>query len=116
MAIKHPLAEDLVRANKLIHMLEADASRILFPVLGAVETLQIDVYCDASWGNFSDGSSAEGHVILLSGSSKRCCPISWSSNKIHRKVQSTLSAETLSTYDAADEAIYIGHMLAEPLL
>ena len=65
MAIKHPLAEDLVRANKLIHMLEADASIILFPVLGAVEELQIDVYCDASWGNFSDGSSAEGHVILL---------------------------------------------------
>ena len=45
--------------------------------------------------------------------SKRCCLISWSSNKIHRKVQSTLSAETLSTYDAVDEAIYIGHMLAE---
>ena len=55
MAIKHPLAEDLIRANKLIHMLKADASRILFPVLGAVEELQIDVYSDASWGNLSDG-------------------------------------------------------------
>ena len=28
-------------------------------------------------------------------------------------MQSTLSAETLSTYDAVDEAIYIGHMLTE---
>ena len=108
MTIKHPLAEDLIRANKLIHLLKADASRILFPVLGAVEELQIDVYCDASWGNLSNGSSTEGYVILLSGPSKRCCPISWSSNKIHREVQSTLSAETLSTYDAVDEAIYIG--------
>ena len=42
----------------------------LFPVLGAVEELQIGVYCDASWGNLSDGSSAEGYVILLSGPSK----------------------------------------------
>ena len=73
MAIKHPLVEDLIRANKLIHMLEADASRILFPVLGAVEELQID---DASWGNLSDGCSAEGYAILLSGPSKRCCAIS----------------------------------------
>ena len=113
MAIKHPLVEDLIRANKLIHMFKADASRILFPVIGAVEELKIDVYCDPSWGNLSGGSTAEGYVILLSGPSKRCCPISWSSNKIHMKVQSTLSAETLSTYDAVDEAIYIGHMLTE---
>ena len=112
-AIKHPLVEDLTRANKLVHMLKADASRILFPVLSAVEELQIDVYCDASWGNLGDGSSAEGYVILLSGPNKQCCPIFWSNNKIFRKVQSTLSAETLSAYDAVDEAIYIGHMLTE---
>ena len=80
--------------------------------LGAVEELKIDVYCDAFWGNLSGGSSVEGYVIL-SGPSKRCCPISWSSNKIHRKVQCALSAETLSTYDAVDEAIYIWHMLTE---
>ena len=55
-----------------------------------------------------NGSSVEGYVILLSGLIKGCCPIAWSSNEIHRKVQSTLS-----TYDAVDEAIYIGHMLTE---
>ena len=48
MAIRHALVEDLIRADKLIHMLKADASRILFPVLGAVEELQTDVDCDAS--------------------------------------------------------------------
>ena len=113
MAIKHPLDEDLIRTNRLIHMLKADASRIFFPVLIAVEGLQIDVYCDSSWGNLGAGSSAEGCVILLSGPSKRCCPISWSSNKIHRKVQSTLPTETLSTYDAVNETICIWHMLTE---
>ena len=70
MAIKHPLVEDLIRANKLIDMLKANASRILFLVLSAAEELQVDVYCDASWGNLSDGSSAEGYIILLSGPSK----------------------------------------------
>ena len=70
MAIKHPLVENLIRANSVIHMLKADASRILLPVLGAAEELQIDIYRDASWGNLSDGSSAEGYVILLSCPSK----------------------------------------------
>ena len=47
MAIKHPLVEDLIRGNKLICMLKADASRILYSLLGAVKELQIDVYCDS---------------------------------------------------------------------
>ena len=29
----------------------------------------VDVYCDATWGNLSGGSSAEDYVILLSGPS-----------------------------------------------
>ena len=73
MAIKHPLVEDHIRANKLIHMLKADTSRILFPVRGVVEELQIDIYCDASSENLSDRYSAEGYVIWLSGPSKPCC-------------------------------------------
>ena len=90
-------------------MLKSYPCMILFPVLGDVQSIQINVYCDASWGNLSDGSSAEGYIILLSSQNEKCSPMSWSSNKIHRKVQSTLCNETLATYDAVDEAIYIGH-------
>ena len=113
MAIKHPLVEHIIKANKLIQMLKSYPCRILFPVLGDVQSIQIYVYFDASWGNLSDGSSAEGYIILLSTQNEKYSPMSRSSNKIHRKVQSTLCAETLATYDAVDEAIYIGHMLTE---
>ena len=112
MAIKHPLVEDLIRANKLVHMLKADANRILFLVLGTVEELQIDVTV-MHLGETLVMHPVQKAILLLSGPSKRCCPISWSSNKIHRKVQGTLSAGTLSTYDAVDEAVYTGHMLTE---
>ena len=94
-------------------MLKSCPCRILFPVLGEVQSIQINVYCDASWGNLSDRSSAEGYIILLCSQNEKCSPISWSSNKIHRKVQSMLCAKTLATYAVVDEAIYIGHMLTE---
>ena len=90
MAIKHPLVEHIIKANKLIQMLKSYPRRILFPVLGDVQSIQINIYCDSSWENLSDGSSAEGYIILLSSQNEKCSPMSWSSNKIHRKVQSTL--------------------------
>ena len=41
------------------------------------------------------------------------CPLSWISNKIRRKVSSTLSAETLALNDALDDAVYLKHLISE---
>lgn len=87
---------------------------MFFPRLGEQDTWKIQVFCDASWGNLPDGvSSAQGHVIFLSGETGRSSPLRWTSNKIKRKVSSTLAAETLAMQDALDEAVYLGSLITE---
>ena len=41
------------------------------------------------------------------------CPLSWISNKVRRKVSSTLSAETLALNDALDDAVYLKCLISE---
>ena len=40
------------------------------------------------------------------------CPLSWISNKVRRKVSSTLSAETLALNDALDDAVYFKRLIS----
>ena len=77
---------------------------IFFPE-GDFEHLKFDVYCDAAHAILPDGSSScQGHMILSSGS-ERCCPLTRSSHKTKRVVQSSLSAEALAMLDSLDEAM-----------
>ena len=41
------------------------------------------------------------------------CPLSWISNKVRRKVSSTLSPETLALNDALVDAVYLKHLISE---
>ena len=110
----HPTVEDLVRANKAVRQAKNNITKVHFPKLGLFNEWELKVFCDAAWGNLPDGvSSAQGHVIFLSGKDKNCCPISWTSNKVKRKVPSSLSAETLSMIDSLDEAIYLSSLISE---
>ena len=56
--------------------------------------------------------SARGHLVFLSVG-ENVCPLSWISNKVRRKVSSTLSAETLALNDALDDAVYLKHLISE---
>ena len=58
-------------------------------------------------------SSAQDHVIFLTGQWQKSCPPSWKSNKIKHTVFSTLTAETLSMHDTFDEAIYLGSLIRD---
>ena len=57
-------------------------------------------------------SSAKGRLVFLSVG-ENVCPLSWISNKVRRKVSSTLSAETLALNDALDDAVYLMHLISE---
>ena len=114
MAKKDPKIDNIHKANKAIRQAKRK-SNILYSRLGEKEDLQILVYSDAAWGNLPDGtSSGQGHIIFINNNDK-CCPISWTSNKIKRKVSSSLSAETLALHDALDEAVYINAIISETL-
>ena len=112
---KEPTIENLIKANKAVRQAKQKPSGILFTKLGNSKNLTIKVFSDAAWGNLPDGtSSGQGHIIFLSGD-QNSCPLSWTSNKIKRKVSSTLAAETLALHDALDEAIYLNGILSETL-
>lgn len=116
MCKQNPTVENIIRANKSIKQVQQNSSHIFFPHLGKKEDLYLKVYSDAAWGNLPDGiSSAQGHIIFLCGKEGNACPLSWSSNKIRRKVSSTLAAETLSLYEACDEAIYLNALISETM-
>ena len=114
MTKNNATVEQLVRANKAIRHAKSTKGDISFPKLGEFSSWKMDVFCDASWGNLPDGvSSAQGHVIFLTGENHKSCPLAWTSNKIKRKVSSTLAAETLAMEAALDEAVYLGTLLTE---
>ena len=114
MSKQHPTVDQLLRANKAVRKAKRAQMDTCFPKLGSFNEWRMDVFCDASWGNLPDSvSSAQGHVIFLTGHQQKSCPLSWTSNKIKRKVNSTLAAETLSMHDALDEAIYLGSLISE---
>ena len=57
----------------------------------------------------------QGHIILLSGI-ERCCPLTRSSYKTKRVVQSSLSVEALAMlYCIDEEAMYLNSLLSELL-
>ncbi|CAL4179441.1 unnamed protein product, partial [Meganyctiphanes norvegica] len=115
-SLKHPLREDMLRANKTLKKLKLEESSILFPDLGDPKLMKLVVFSDASHANLPDGySSAGGYIIFLVGNNKRSCPLAWEAKKIRRVVKSTLAAETLALVEAVDMAYYLGRILTEIL-
>ena len=71
------------------------------------------MFSDASWGNLPDKvSSTRGHLVFLSVG-ENVCLLSWISNKVRRRVSSTLSAETLALNDALDDAVYLKLLISK---
>ena len=105
--------EQVSRANKAIHMLKRSKTDLVYQRLCSFNQFQRKLFIDASWGNLPDKVlSARGHLVFLSVG-ENVYPLSWISNKVRRKVSSTLSAETLALNDALDDAVYLKHLISE---
>ena len=105
--------EQVSRANKAIRMLKRSKTVLVYLRLGSFNQFQLKVFSDASWGNLADkASSARGHLVFLSVG-ENVCPLLWISNKVRRKVSSTISAETLALNDALDDAVYLKYLISE---
>ena len=63
------------------------------------------VWADTSLGNLPNKADTSGSYIML--------PLAWVSNKICRKVGSTLAAECLILVQAINHAYYLRGLLAE---
>jgi hypothetical protein len=75
-------------------------------------------YCDAAWGNLSDGKTGGGLFLCLAavnpyGGNEVFCPVGWSSKRLRRVVRSTFAGETLIASEVLDEVIYLADTWAE---
>ena len=112
-ALKHPVIDDILRANKCVKKVKMEECCIKFPFLGDINNLNLITFSDASHANLSDGySSAGGYIIYLANNQGKSCPLSWGSKKIRRVVHSTLAAETLALVQAVDVSYYLAHILS----
>ena len=112
-----PCVQDYLRAVKAIQKLKCVDVSVLIPHLENMSEWKILVWADAAFANLSDKvSSAGGYVIFLVDSKLNCAPLCWKSNKIKRKVRSTLAAEALILESGIEHALFLRALLKEMLV
>ena len=111
---KNATVRDMIAANKAVRKLLTHDYKILYPPLVLDNELRIVLYSDSAYKNLSDGvGTCGGYIVFLADREHRSCPISWSSKKLQRVVNSTMAAETLALVNGIKDAIYMQAVLRE---
>ena len=107
--------EDLIAAKNALIRLKKSNVTLKLSNLDSLNDCQIWVYTDAAFRNLNDKTdSCGGYIIFLVNiKNGKCAPIEWKSNKVKRKVHSTLAAETLVLYTGLDAAVAVKLMIQE---
>ena len=89
---------DLKQARKLLCDVKNNPAQIIFPKLGKLSDLSLEIFTDAAHRNLNEGEGSTGaYVILISNrSNHKASPLDWQTKKIKRVVHSSLAAEALS--------------------
>jgi len=80
---KNSTVRSLVETNRVIKHLKSEKVRLMFPILGNPELMEIVVYADASHANLPNGASQGAWLVFISGN-KRISLIEWRSKKLER--------------------------------
>ena len=110
--VKNTTATDAHMINKVIKYIKNSPSHITIPK-SDLNSLEIQLYSDASFNNLPDGGSQGGQVVFLCHQYQNLVPITWSSTTIKHVTQSTLAAETLSLVDSCDTAYFIANPVSD---
>ena len=111
---KNATVRDMLAANKAVRKLQTHDYKILFPSLVLDDELRIVLYSDSAYKNLNDKvGTCAGYVVFVVDKNHRSCPISWSSKKLQRVVNSTMAAETLGLVNGIEDAIYLQAILHE---
>ena len=107
--------QSLAQAQKTLAKLKQANAFVKISAIRDLKNAQIWMYCDAAYRNLNSKTDSCGGYIVFIVDPKTgfCAPIDWKSNKIKRKVNSTLGAETLTLVWALDAAIGIKKQLKE---
>ncbi|MCP3661065.1 MAG: hypothetical protein GY696_00995, partial [Gammaproteobacteria bacterium] len=106
---------DLKYARMTLNTLKQTSAVLRFSRLECLETAEIWLFTDASYGNLNGGTdSTQGYVLfLVNPRDGKCAPIDWRANKINRVVTSTLAAEAVSLTRGLDAAVSLKWTLQE---
>ena len=98
---------NIVYANKVVRKLHSTDLSLYF--YGEIDLYNCNIvtFCDASFGNLSNGGSQGGFISFIVDNKGVYCPVAWQSRRIRRVVKSTLGAECLSAVDAAEASVLI---------
>ena len=105
--------KDMVRANKVAKYLKGNDLDIIIPSMGAIESMKLISFSDASYANLPCGGSQGGVIIFLVNSENKSCPLIWKSFKVKRVVRSTTAAETLACVDGSEKALLLSKAVGE---
>ena len=117
MKLTKPCVQDFLKAMKAVQKLKCIDNSVFIPRFKSMYGWKILIWADAAFANLADKvSSAGGYVILLVDSNLNCAPLCWKSNKIKRKVRSTLAAEALILENGIEHALFLRALLKELLV
>ena len=105
----------LKQAHSVMKQLKKKPAYIRISNLTNFDDCELWCYSDAAHRNLNNNTDSAGGYILFIVNIKNgnCAPIEWRSNKIKRRVVSTLAAELLSLATAIDSAIGTRDQLCE---
>ena len=87
--------QDIMKAIKLLQKVKRISTKLTIPDMGNIEDWVLVVYSDAATKKIEEAFSVSGYVIfLVNKKTYNAVPITWSSKKIERVVNSSLGAET----------------------
>ena len=95
--------------KKVVKCVKNKKKQILFPTLD-LNLIKLVLYTDANFSNLPDGGNQGGHIIFLTQSHSKCCPLIRNSSKVKRVVHSTLTAEALTFNEGCETALYLSHI------
>ena len=97
----------LKQAHSVMKLLKKAPAYLRLSNLQDIKDCELWVFSDAAHRNLNNNTdSAGGYIIfLINIKTGKCAPIEWRSNKIKRRVSSTLAAEMLALTNALDAAV-----------
>ena len=105
---------DLMKAVKVLQKVKRKTTKITVPDMGEIKDCVIVAYSDAATKKIDNAFSVAGHVIfLVNKKTNSATPITWSSKKIERVVNSSLAAETLAVVKIIGAIFFIKEILKQ---
>lgn len=107
--------EDLIKAKNVAARLKREEVSVMISNLGDLNKCEIIVYTDAAFRNLNNNTdSCGGYIVfIVNMNSGKVAPLEWRSNKLKRRVHSTLGAETQALYNGLDAAVGLKLLLKE---